>query len=223
MREEVCTLGHTTGSRDRVNAFLIFGHASETCRDDQCFNLLLWCASFQLHGGRDVRNYSSVRRYVDDPLHVPPNGYSPRLMEKSKDAVVFRVAHAYYNVSPISYYKDDSRWSADLKSKVAEDILSNGSIMEVFVLNHIFTCWENIRKILIIGTQRSDNLQADDEMDSTNDENYDAKPYLIEGDDDKLIAIFGRDKLSEDEMQGYKLTQEGFSNVILSLELKESI
>ncbi|GJU99712.1 hypothetical protein Tco_1328983 [Tanacetum coccineum] len=118
-------------------------------------------------------------------------------------------AHAYYNVSPKSYYKDVSRWSADLKSKVAEDILSNGSIMEVFVLNYIFTCWENIGKILIIGTQRSDNLQADDEMDSTNDENYDAKPDLIEGDDDKLIAIFGRDELSEDEMQGYKLTQEG--------------
>nr|GFC48142.1 hypothetical protein [Tanacetum cinerariifolium] len=75
----------------------------------------------------------------------------------------------------------------------------------------------------IIGTQRSDNLKADDEIDSTHDKNYDAKPDPIEGDDDKLIAIFGRDELSEDEMHGYKLTQEGFSNVILSLELKESI
>nr|GEU75209.1 reverse transcriptase domain-containing protein [Tanacetum cinerariifolium] len=34
------------------------------------------------------------------------------------------------------YYKDDSCWSADLKSKTTEDIISNRSFMEVLVLNH---------------------------------------------------------------------------------------
>nr|GEU90483.1 hypothetical protein [Tanacetum cinerariifolium] len=33
------------------------------------------------------------------------------------------------------YYKDDSCWSADLKSKTTEDIISNRSFMEVLVLN----------------------------------------------------------------------------------------
>ncbi|GJS02079.1 hypothetical protein Tco_0318587 [Tanacetum coccineum] len=42
------------------------------------------------------------------------------------------------------YYKDDSCWSADLKSKATEDIISIGSFMEVLVLNHYVL----VRKIL---------------------------------------------------------------------------
>nr|GEZ32368.1 hypothetical protein [Tanacetum cinerariifolium] len=34
------------------------------------------------------------------------------------------------------YYKDDSCWNADVKSKTTEDIISNRSFMEVLVLNH---------------------------------------------------------------------------------------
>ncbi|GJR59309.1 hypothetical protein Tco_1501471 [Tanacetum coccineum] len=45
------------------------------------------------------------------------------------------LVYAYYNISPTSYYKDDSCWSVDLKSKATEDIISNGSFMEVHVLN----------------------------------------------------------------------------------------
>ncbi|GJZ29645.1 hypothetical protein Tco_0574292 [Tanacetum coccineum] len=42
------------------------------------------------------------------------------------------------------YYKDDSCWSADLKSKTTEDIISIGNFMEVLILNHYVL----LRKIL---------------------------------------------------------------------------
>ncbi|GJZ04926.1 hypothetical protein Tco_0538201 [Tanacetum coccineum] len=48
----------------------------------------------------------------------------------------------YFRIIPptwgkrIKYYKDDSCWSVDLKSKATEDIIGVGSFMEVFVLNH---------------------------------------------------------------------------------------
>ncbi|GJV47690.1 hypothetical protein Tco_1437902 [Tanacetum coccineum] len=45
------------------------------------------------------------------------------------------LVRAYYNISPTRYYKDDSCWSADLKSKTTEDIISMRSFMEVLVLN----------------------------------------------------------------------------------------
>ncbi|GKE86646.1 hypothetical protein Tco_1560388, partial [Tanacetum coccineum] len=45
------------------------------------------------------------------------------------------LVYAYYSISPTMYYKDDSCWSADLKSKTTEDIISIGSFMEVLVLN----------------------------------------------------------------------------------------
>ncbi|GJT10097.1 hypothetical protein Tco_0857139 [Tanacetum coccineum] len=41
---------------------------------------------------------------------------------------------AYYSISPTRYYKDDSCWSADLKSKATEDIISIRSFKEVLVL-----------------------------------------------------------------------------------------
>ncbi|GJS33593.1 hypothetical protein Tco_0531975 [Tanacetum coccineum] len=45
------------------------------------------------------------------------------------------LVRAYYSISPTRYYKDDSCWSADLKSKTTEDIISIGSFVEVLVLN----------------------------------------------------------------------------------------
>ncbi|GKD47411.1 hypothetical protein Tco_1272056, partial [Tanacetum coccineum] len=56
------------------------------------------------------------------------------------------LAHAYYSISPTRYYKDDSCWSKDLKSKATEDIISIGSFMEVLVLNHYVL----VRKILSV-------------------------------------------------------------------------
>ncbi|GKE86799.1 putative reverse transcriptase domain-containing protein [Tanacetum coccineum] len=51
---------------------------------------------------------------------------------------------AYYSISPTRYYKDDSWWSADLKSKAIDDIISIGSFVEALVLNHYLL----VRKIL---------------------------------------------------------------------------
>ncbi|GJY69009.1 hypothetical protein Tco_0471991 [Tanacetum coccineum] len=51
---------------------------------------------------------------------------------------------AYYSISPTRYYKDDSCWSADLKSNTTEDVISIGSFMEVLVLNHYVL----VRKLL---------------------------------------------------------------------------
>ncbi|GKE52650.1 hypothetical protein Tco_1487806, partial [Tanacetum coccineum] len=46
------------------------------------------------------------------------------------------LVRAYYSISPTRYYKDDSWWSADLKSKAIDDIISIGSFVEALVLNH---------------------------------------------------------------------------------------
>ncbi|GKD93513.1 hypothetical protein Tco_1373350, partial [Tanacetum coccineum] len=51
---------------------------------------------------------------------------------------------AYYSISPARYYKDDSCWSVDLKSKTTKDIISIGSFMEVLVL----ILYVLVRKIL---------------------------------------------------------------------------
>ncbi|GKA72451.1 hypothetical protein Tco_0778667, partial [Tanacetum coccineum] len=34
------------------------------------------------------------------------------------------LVRAYYSISPTKYYKDDSCWSADLKSNTTEDVIS---------------------------------------------------------------------------------------------------
>ncbi|GJW20765.1 hypothetical protein Tco_0031387 [Tanacetum coccineum] len=54
------------------------------------------------------------------------------------------LVHAYYIISHTRYYKDDSCWSADLKSKATKDIISIGNFMEVLALNNYVL----IRKIL---------------------------------------------------------------------------
>nr|GFA21320.1 hypothetical protein [Tanacetum cinerariifolium] len=46
------------------------------------------------------------------------------------------LVRAYYSISYTRYCKDDSCWSADLKLKTTEDIISNRSFMKVLVLNH---------------------------------------------------------------------------------------
>ncbi|GKE77052.1 hypothetical protein Tco_1543172 [Tanacetum coccineum] len=47
-------------------------------------------------------------------------------------------------ISLTRYYKDDSCWSADLKSNTIEDVISIESFMEVLVLNHYVL----VRKLL---------------------------------------------------------------------------
>ncbi|GJY24536.1 hypothetical protein Tco_0398194 [Tanacetum coccineum] len=66
------------------------------------------------------KNYSSVRRYVADPVNVFPERSITKLI--LKEAVIFDVT----------------------KSKTTEDIISIGSFMEVLVLNHYVL----VRKIL---------------------------------------------------------------------------
>ncbi|GJT33912.1 putative ribonuclease H-like domain-containing protein [Tanacetum coccineum] len=46
------------------------------------------------------------------------------------------LVRAYYSISPSRYCKDDSCWSADLKSKATEDIINIGNFVEALVLNH---------------------------------------------------------------------------------------
>ncbi|GJT96118.1 hypothetical protein Tco_1091636 [Tanacetum coccineum] len=92
------------------------------------------------------KNYSSVRRYVVDPVNVFPERSITKLILKEAGKLIQKLllnqkclgylVHAYYNISPTRYYKDDLCWSADLKSKTTEDIISIGSFMEVLVLNH---------------------------------------------------------------------------------------
>ncbi|GJQ90196.1 hypothetical protein Tco_0001335 [Tanacetum coccineum] len=61
------------------------------------------------------------------------------------------LVRAYYSISPTRYYKDDSCWSVDLKSKATEDIISIGSFLEALVLNHYVL----VRKILLSSYQQS--------------------------------------------------------------------
>nr|GEU40286.1 hypothetical protein [Tanacetum cinerariifolium] len=46
------------------------------------------------------------------------------------------LVRAYYSISSTKYYKDESCWNADVKSKTTEDIIRNKSFIEVLVLNH---------------------------------------------------------------------------------------
>nr|GEV81748.1 copia protein [Tanacetum cinerariifolium] len=46
------------------------------------------------------------------------------------------LVRTYYSISSTRYYKDDSCWNADVKSKTTEDIISDRSFMEALVLNH---------------------------------------------------------------------------------------
>ncbi|GKD41589.1 hypothetical protein Tco_1261796 [Tanacetum coccineum] len=64
------------------------------------------------------------------------------------------LVHACYGISPTRYYKDDSCWNVDLKSKATEDIINIRSFMEVFVLNHYVL----VRKILIHKDGDGDSL-----------------------------------------------------------------
>ncbi|GJV99543.1 hypothetical protein Tco_1554795, partial [Tanacetum coccineum] len=102
------------------------------------------------------------------------------------------LAHAYYSISPTRYYKDDSCWSKDLKSKATEDIISIGSFMEVLVLNHYVL----VRKIFQVKDNKIDLLV----------QQYDQFTILEEESIDSSFATFNT------IITSLKALDEGFSS-----------
>nr|GEV59232.1 retrovirus-related Pol polyprotein from transposon TNT 1-94 [Tanacetum cinerariifolium] len=70
-------------------------------------------------------------------LHQAPRAWG-KLIQKLllNQKYMGYLVRAYYSIFPTRYYKDDSCWSADLKSMTTEDIINNRSFMKVLVLNH---------------------------------------------------------------------------------------
>nr|GEV50690.1 retrovirus-related Pol polyprotein from transposon TNT 1-94 [Tanacetum cinerariifolium] len=90
-----------------------------------------------------LRHKEQLRRleeYVGGrPMTVNPRNFvRGKLIQKLllNQKCMGYLVHADYSISPTRYYKDDSCWSADLKSKTTEDIISNISFKEVLVVNH---------------------------------------------------------------------------------------
>nr|GEW32090.1 pyruvate kinase [Tanacetum cinerariifolium] len=94
----------------------------------------------QCRGKCCEKNYSSVKRYVADPVNVFLEWSITKLILKGAvildEKCMGYLVRAYYSISPTRYYKYDSCWSADLESEITEDIISNRSFMKVLVLNH---------------------------------------------------------------------------------------
>ncbi|GJW71005.1 hypothetical protein Tco_0127922 [Tanacetum coccineum] len=57
------------------------------------------------------------------------------------------LVRAYYSISPTRYYKDDSCWSADLKSKATEDIISIGKLWKFLFFHPIIVLLGKILEI----------------------------------------------------------------------------
>ncbi|GJY22840.1 ribonuclease H-like domain-containing protein [Tanacetum coccineum] len=114
------------------------------------------------------------------------------------------LARAYYSISPTRYYKDDSCWSADLKSKATKDIISIGNFMEVLVLNHYVL----VRKIFsYAGTRLANNARAqgsDGELFQAEEMvalQLEMTKQVIEGD----CANPTKDKVDEEELKFFML------------------
>ncbi|GJZ00805.1 hypothetical protein Tco_0518234 [Tanacetum coccineum] len=113
-------------------------------------------------GKKCEKNYSSVRRYVADPVNVSPNGQPLSLLSKEKDLKWFATntageANSGASPSPevygllssclgqyFSYKKCMKKVVPSSRSKATEDIISIGSFVEVLVLNYYVL----VRKIL---------------------------------------------------------------------------
>ncbi|GJR05395.1 hypothetical protein Tco_0528379 [Tanacetum coccineum] len=92
---------------------------------------------WSLHDTWCITSTTWGKRYLDTfkyALFELPRGRDEKLIQKLllNQKCMGYLVHAYYNVSPTSYYKDDSCCSADLKSNTTEDIISIGS----FVCDH---------------------------------------------------------------------------------------
>ncbi|GKB23956.1 hypothetical protein Tco_0863357 [Tanacetum coccineum] len=103
-----------------------------------------------------VLNEVKLKMFESKFLKKPPllgklyqdimKAYEREISERLRHRQQMRRWESFVNGRPILptmkrlYYKDDSCWSVDLKSKATEDIISIGSFMEVLVLNHYNTC-----------------------------------------------------------------------------------
>nr|GEX73534.1 tubulin-like protein [Tanacetum cinerariifolium] len=67
-----------------------------------------------------------------DELHK----FSDETLNDIRNTLDDRLKGIRMHISSTRYYKDDSCWNEDVKSKTTEDIISNRSFMEAFVLNH---------------------------------------------------------------------------------------
>ncbi|GJZ28542.1 hypothetical protein Tco_0573189 [Tanacetum coccineum] len=103
-------------------------------------------------GKKCEKNYSSVRRYVADPVNVSPNGQPLSLLSKEQDLKWFATNsdenEVFQDMQLIQKLRDDQKCMKKVehssRSKATEDIISIGSFMEVLVLNHYVL----VRKIL---------------------------------------------------------------------------
>nr|GEW98770.1 hypothetical protein [Tanacetum cinerariifolium] len=79
-----------------------------------------------------------VQGVADSDVSKPARGNEGKLIQKLllNQKCMGYLVRAYYSISSTKYYKDESCWNADVKSKTTEDIIINRSFMEVFVLNH---------------------------------------------------------------------------------------
>ncbi|GJT67274.1 hypothetical protein Tco_1018754 [Tanacetum coccineum] len=138
---------------------VVYGRAGggiEVPRDEECVRgaLLLAYVSYRGHAGKT--NVITVEKtsaliygfwvhffnHMGEVISCERGKLIQKLLLNKK--CMGYLVRAYYNISPTSYYKDDSSWSVDLKSKTTEDIISTGSFVEALVLNHYVL----VRKIL---------------------------------------------------------------------------
>nr|GEW29202.1 hypothetical protein [Tanacetum cinerariifolium] len=84
------------------------------------------------------KNECEVFTEAGDGVRIIPGGVRGKLIQKLllNQKCMGYLVRAYYSISSTRYYKDDSFWNADVKSKTTKDIISNRSFMEVLVLNH---------------------------------------------------------------------------------------
>ncbi|GJZ80692.1 hypothetical protein Tco_0645686 [Tanacetum coccineum] len=101
---------------------LCFGHAGKTnvitAEKISALTCGFWVHFFN-HMGEEISCESKYALF-----EFPGGRVVRRIIQAWEDALLIQ----------LMYYKDDSCWSADLKSKTTKDIISIGSFMEVLVL-----------------------------------------------------------------------------------------
>ncbi|GJT03210.1 hypothetical protein Tco_0824379 [Tanacetum coccineum] len=97
-----------------------------------------WCTIPTTWGKRCKKQFLMIKE-VHNGMVIPLDSQG-KLIQKLllNQKCMGYLVRAYYSISPTRYYKDDSCWSVDLKSKATEDIISIGSFLEALVLNHYF-------------------------------------------------------------------------------------
>nr|GEW11977.1 hypothetical protein [Tanacetum cinerariifolium] len=115
--------------------------------------------AIRVHLDRPMRN-EEIASWDLGQMHMGSSGLGVGTVSVSLGAQ--KIARGE-DISSTRYYKDDSCWSADLKSKITEDIISNRSFMEVLVLNHYVL----VKKVLLVsepGYRELDNDAKDENL-----------------------------------------------------------